>query len=63
MSKPLTIARHDFEEELKHLAENAELPAFAIVDALQNMLLRITPMIEAQYQEELARIKSDSEKE
>ena len=61
MSKPLTIARQEFVNELTALVENAELPAFAISNELQIMIDKIKPIIDIQYQTDLQKWQNDSE--
>ncbi len=58
MQQPITVARENLKISLAHIInENTDLPAFVIIDLLENMITQLTPIAQKQYQND--KIKYD----
>ena len=53
MNKPITVARHDFIQQVVDLVNNSGLPAFSVVDILKAVINQMNPLVEAQYKKDL----------
>ena len=52
--KPLTVARHDYMQTMVDATNNSNLPAFVIVEVLENLLREMRPMMDAELKRDLA---------
>lgn len=52
--KPLTVARHDYMQAMVDATNNSNLPAFVIVEVLENLLREMRPMMDAELKRDLA---------
>lgn len=61
MDKPIVIRRQEFIEELINLINGSGLPAFAVIDVLNDCSRNLQPLVEAQYMAALDNMQKESE--
>lgn len=63
MQKPITIARRDYMTALCDITNNSNLPAFVIVEVLENILREMRPMMDAELKRDMATYRAAIQKE
>lgn len=57
-SKPITVARQQFIEQLCSIVNNSGLPAFVISDVLERVLFEVKTLAKAELQRDMEQYKS-----
>lgn len=63
MKKPITLLRRDYQQKVVELTNNAGLPAFVMVEVLENILSQLRPLMDSQVQRDEARWRAAVQEE
>jgi len=58
MQKPLTVARRDYMQSIVDLTNNSGLPAFVIVNVLEDALSQMRPLMDSELARDEARYRA-----
>ena len=63
MQKPLTVARRDYMQSIVDLTNNSGLPAFVIVNVLEDALSQVRPLMDSELVRDEAQYRAALQKE
>ena len=63
MQKPLTIARRDYMQGIVNLTNNSNLPAFVIVNVLEDIISQVRPLMDSELARDEAQYRAALQKE
>ena len=59
--KPITLVREEFIDQITDIINNAQLPAFVMLDVIRNVERRLSQIAEEQYRIDKARYEQQEE--
>ena len=60
-TKPITLVRKEFVDQISHIINTTQLPAFVMLDVLTNVKQRLSEIANEQYLADKARYEKEEE--